>query len=118
MERITRFRATVLMTVILGLILFLGGRLYYLQIVETGGQIDNTTTFTTVTRVKAARGTITDRYGNVLVGNRASYDLVLNHYVLTNSEDPNGTLLELVKLCRELGIEYTEHFPVTANNGV
>ena len=113
MERITRFRALILMAIIVGLMLFLGGRLYYLQILETGGQVDNTTTFTTATRVKAARGTITDRNGNILVGNRASYDLVLNHYVLTNSEDPNGSLLELVKLCRELGIEYTEHLPLT-----
>ena len=113
MERITRFRAMVMLTLILALVLFLGGRLYYLQIVETGGQIDNTTTFTTATLVRAARGSITDRNGNVLVGNRASYDLVLNHYVLTNSEDPNGSLLKLVELCRELGIEYTEHFPLT-----
>ena len=113
MERISRFRAKILIALILGLILFLGARLYYLQIVETGGQVDNTTTFTTATLVRAARGSITDRNGNVLVGNRASYDLVLNHYVLTNSEDPNGSLLELVELCRELGIEYTEHFPLT-----
>ena len=113
MERITRFRAMIMLSLILALILFLGGRLYYLQIIETGGQVDNTTTFTTATLVRAARGSITDRKGNVLVGNRASYDLVLNHYVLTNSEDPNGSLLELVALCRELGIEYTEHFPLT-----
>ena len=113
MERITRFRATILLLLLAALIIFLAGRLYYLQIIETGGQVDNTTTFTTVTRVKAARGSISDRDGNVLVGNRASYDLVINHYVLTNSEDPNGALYNLVKLCETLGIEYTEHFPVT-----
>ena len=113
MERITRFRATILLLLLAALILFLAGRLYYLQIIETGGQVDNTTTFTTVTRVKAARGSISDRDGNVLVGNRASYDLVINHYVLTNSENPNAALYSLVKLCEELGIEYTEHFPVT-----
>ena len=113
MERITRFRAKILVALIVALMLFLGGRLYYLQIIETGGQVDNTTTFTTATLVRAARGSITDRNGNILVGNRASYDLVLNHYVLTNSETPNESLLELVNLCRELGIEYTEHFPLT-----
>ena len=113
MERITRFRATILLLLLTALILFLAGRLYYLQIIETGGQVDNTTTFTTVTRVKAARGSLSDADGNVLVGNRASYDLTINHYILTNSEDPNGALYSLVKLCRELGIEYTEHFPVT-----
>ena len=113
MERITRFRATILLLLLAALILFLAGRLYYLQIIETGGRVDNTTTFTTVTRVKAARGSISDRDGKVLVGNRASYDLVINHYVLTNSADPNNALYNLVKLCEELGIEYTEHFPVT-----
>ena len=113
MERITRFRATILLLLLASLILFLAGRLYYLQIIETGGQVDNTTTFTTVTRVKAARGSISDRDGNVLVGNRASYDLTINHYVLTNSDNPNAALYSLVKLCEELGIEYKEHFPVT-----
>ena len=113
MERITRFRATVMLLIVVALMLFLAGRLYYLQIIETGGVVDNTTTFTTVTRVKAARGSITDRDGNVLVGNRASYDLVINHYVLTNSDNPNQSLYELIQLCDRLGIEYTEHFPVT-----
>ena len=51
MERITRFRATILLLLLAALILFLAGRLYYLQIIETGGRVDNTTTFTTVTRV-------------------------------------------------------------------
>ena len=113
MERITRFRATILLLLLAALIIFLAGRLYYLQIIETGGRVDNTTTFTTVTRVKAARGSISDRDGTVLVGNRASYDLVINHYVLTNSENPNASLYSLVKLCEQLGIEYTEHFPIT-----
>ncbi len=113
MERISRFRATVLLVLVLALVCFLGGRLYYLQIIETGGDTDNTTTFTTVTRVKAARGSILDRNGTVLVGNRASYDLVINHYVLTNSTNPNQSLYNLVKLCETLGIEYTEHLPVT-----
>ena len=113
MERITRFRAGVILAIVTSLILFLAGRLYFLQIVETGGQIDNTTTFTTATRVKAARGALTDINGNVLVGNRASYDLVLNHYVLTNSTDPNGSLYELVRLCRELGITYKDHLPIS-----
>ncbi len=113
MERITRFRASILLTLVLAMVVFMAGRLYYLQIIETGGEVDNTTTFTTVTRVKAARGTIFDRNGKVLVGNRASYDLVINHYVLTNSANPNQSLYDLVKLCQELGIALTDHLPVT-----
>jgi len=88
-------------------------RLYILQVYETGGVVDNTTTYTVRTRVKAARGEILDRNGNVLVGNRATYSLVINHYVLTGSENPNNSILELVSLCNELGIGYTDSFPVT-----
>ncbi len=113
MERITRFRATLLILIVSAILLFFAGRLYYMQIIETGGVVDNTTIFITKTRVKAARGDILDRNGNVLVSNRASFDLVINHYVLTSSEGPNQSLYELVKLCQELGIEYTDHLPIT-----
>ena len=113
MERITRFRATILITLVSSILVFFAARLYYMQIIETGGVVDNTTVFVTKTRVKAARGDILDRDGNLMVSNRASFDLVINHYVLTSSENPNQHLLNLVNLCRELEIEYTDHLPVT-----
>lgn len=113
MERLTQLRSRVLLLIFLCLLGFYGLRLYDLQIIETGGVIDNTTTYTTWTRVKAARGEILDRNGNVLVGNRASYDLVINHFVLTSSAKPNQSIYELVKLCQEQGIEYTDHFPIS-----
>ncbi len=113
MERISKFRATLTLLVfalILGIFTF---KLFDLQIIETGGKTDNQSTFTTLTRVKAARGDILDKNGNLLVGNRASYDLVLNHYVLLTANGTNQNLLRLVKRCEEAGIEYTEHFPVS-----
>ena len=113
MERITRFRAAVLITLVSSILLFFAARLYYMQIIETGGVVDNTTVFVTRTRVKAARGDILDCNGNLLVSNRASFDLVINHYVLTSSENPNQSLYQLVQLCRELGIEYVDHLPIT-----
>lgn len=88
--------------------------MYNLQVVETGGVIDNTTTFTTITRVKAARGDILDRDGNKLVGNRASYDLMLNHYVLLSADGTNSHLYRLIQACDEHNIPYTDHFPVSA----
>lgn len=113
MERMTHFRARSVL-ILFGLLLcFFIFRLYDLQVYQTGGVVDNTTTYTTKTRVKAARGDILDRNGNVLVGNRASYDLVINHYVLTSSANPNESILQLVKLCKELDIAYTDHFPMT-----
>ncbi|MBQ3000595.1 MAG: hypothetical protein IJD63_02480 [Oscillospiraceae bacterium] len=113
MERITRIRVgwvLLIFAVILGIFAL---TLYDLQIIQTGGNIDNSSTFTTRTRVKAARGNILDRNGKVLVSNRATFDLVLNHYVLISAEGTNEYLYKLVKQCEELGIEYTEHFPVS-----
>lgn len=114
MERITRFRAGIVLLLFAALIGFYIYRLYDEQIIKTdGGSVSNETTFTTLTRVKAARGEILDRNGNVLVSNRASYDLVLNHYVLVSAKGTNDYLYQLVKLCQELGIEYNEHFPIS-----
>lgn len=113
MERITRLRigwVLLLFFVILGLFSM---TLYNMQVIQTGGKTDNTSTFTTLTRIKAARGNILDRNGNVLVSNRASFDLTLNHYVLISANGTNEYLYKLVKRCEALGIEYTEHFPVS-----
>ena len=63
--------------------------------------------------VEAARGNILDRNGNVLVSNRASYNLVIVNFVFFNAPDPNGNLLKVLDLCDELGIQYESHFPVT-----
>ena len=113
MERLTRFRAQLVILLFVAVLTFFGFRLYKAQVFETGGVIDNSTTYSTWTYVKAARGEILDRNGNVLVGNRASYDLVINHFVLTSSDHPNQSVYNLVKLCQSLGIEYTDHFPIT-----
>ena len=70
-------------------------------------------TFTYDMTVTAARGEILDRNGNVLISNRASYNLILINYALFNSSDPNESLRRLANLCRELNIDYTDHLPVT-----
>ena len=113
MERITRTRVTALLLLFCLIVSFFSFKLYAMQVIETGGSTNNITTFETRTRVKAARGNILDKNGNVLVTNRASYDLTINHFVLTSSATPNDTLMGLVKLCRELDIEYTDHLPLT-----
>ena len=113
MERITRFRSGMLLLLVVAILSFFCFRLYSMQVREEGPQVGNVTTYTTRTRVRAARGDIVDTNGNVLVTNRASYDLVFNHYVILSSGNPNERLLELALKCRDLGIEYYEHFPVT-----
>ena len=114
MERISRFRAIILVCIVATILLLFSMRLFTLQIIETDGNTDNTTTFTTLTRVKAARGDILDRNGNILVGNRASYDLVFNHYVITSSDNTNQSIYNLIKKTKELGVGYNDHFPITA----
>ncbi len=113
MERLTQFRSRLLQGIFVVLLCIFAFRMYDLQVIETGGVVDNTTTYTTWTRVKAARGEILDRNGNVLVGNRASYNLVINHFVLTSASDPNEEIYDLIKLCQEQDIGYIDHFPVS-----
>ena len=113
MERLTRFRGGLLLVILAVIMSLFALRLYALQNPQDGSNKSNIKTFTLETTVKAARGEILDCNGNVLVSNRASYDLMFNHYVIRSAADTNGHLLRLVQLCRELDIAYIEHFPVT-----
>ncbi|MBP3685247.1 MAG: hypothetical protein J6J12_09865 [Oscillospiraceae bacterium] len=113
MERISRFRALLFLVLFAFVLVLFAGRLFVLQIIETDGDTDNTQVYGTVTTVRAARGDILDRNGNVLVGNRASYNLVFNHYVIKSYAERNQALYNLVQKCKELGIEYSDHFPVS-----
>ena len=97
MERVTRIRAIVFLSLFCLVLVLYAGRLFKLQIIETDGNNDNTTTYTTLTTVRASRGDLLDRNGNVLVGNRASYDLVFNHYVIKSYDETNEALYTLLK---------------------
>ena len=113
MERITKFRVTVFLLLFLALLGFFSVRLFTSQVVNADENSNNMSTYTTMTRVKAARGDILDRNGNVLVRNRASYDLTFNNYVILSADGTNQHLLNAIHLCQELGFEYNDHFPVT-----
>ena len=113
MERISRFRAVLFLALFAFILVLFAGKLFVLQIVDTKGNTDNAQVYSTVTTVRAARGDILDRNGNVLVGNRASYNLVFNHYVIKSYAERNEALYRLVQKCAELGITYSDHFPVT-----
>ena len=113
MERITRVRARALLLFFLVIVVVYAFHLYDLQIISTGGQADNSTTFTTLTSVKAARGELLDRNGNVLVGNRAGYKLMLNHYVILSADGTYEHLHRLAQHCQEQNIAYNESFPIS-----
>lgn len=113
MERITRFRAIWLLVIVGTILSIFAVKLYSMQVTDAAINGDNTTTYVIRTRVRAARGDILDTNGNKLVTNRASYDLHLNHFVILNATNTNARLLELVQLCQEMGLEYSDHLPVT-----
>lgn len=113
MERITRVRGRLLLLFFVLIMVLYSFRLYDLQIIQTGGSKDNTDTFTTKTSVKAARGEILDRNGNVLVGNRTGYKIMINHYVLISADGTFEYLHNLAQKCLEEGIEYNESFPIS-----
>lgn len=89
-------------------------RLYAVQVIE-GAEKSSTPpgSFTYYTRITAARGEILDRNGNVLVGNRASFNVALFYDVLFSSDSPNENLRRLTNLAAEQGLEFTDHLPVT-----
>lgn len=113
MERVSRFRAILFLVLFAFILVLFSVKLFDLQIIETKGNTDNTQVYSTITTVRAARGDILDRNGNVLVGNRASYNLVFNHYVISSYSDRNESLYRLVQKCKNLGIEYSDHLPIS-----
>lgn len=113
MERISRFRAFTLLGIFAVILGIYSVRMYSMQILGTGNVVENSSTNTSYYTVKAARGDILDCNGNVLVSNEATYNLVFNNFVLMNSSDANGNLLKLVNMCKDQGIEYIEHFPIS-----
>ena len=114
MERISRYRAAILLA-LFGLVMMLYvGKLLSVQVVETKGSTNNEKTYTSYVTVKASRGDLLDRNGNVLVGNRASYNLVFNHYVIQSATGRNEFLRTLLEKAEELGLSHTDHLPISA----
>ena len=114
MERISRYRAAFLLA-LFGLVMMLYvGKLLSVQVVETKGNTNNEKTYTSYVTVKASRGDLLDRNGNVLAGNRASYNLVFNHYVIQSADNRNDSLRLLLAKAEELGMVHADHLPISA----
>lgn len=84
------FRVGVLVLLIAVMAGVFSVRLHNVQITQAAEQdLTPSGSVTYHTRVTAARGEILDRNGNVLVGNRASYNLVIVREVLMSADAPN-----------------------------
>lgn len=114
MDRTYRFRIS-LVIVILALVAGVYAiRLFGLQLTEDEDAAYNPSSTTTYTQtVSAARGEILDRHGTVLVRNRATYNVIINSFVLYNSGKTNDYLLALGETCIKNGIEYRDTLPVS-----
>ena len=93
--------------------------LYKLQIVEGKAYYEESRNNNVTTkRVTAARGSIMDRYGRVLVQNRVCNNLIIDTVELFREDDPdyvraNANILLLVNSILEYGDSYTDTLPVT-----
>ena len=88
--------------------------LYNLQIVKGDEyRAASTVKIANTVTVEAARGEILDRYGRSLVGNRATYEITLNSSLMGAEAERNANLMELITICRDNGLEWTDTLPIS-----
>ena len=108
-----RYNLLTVLVYIIGIILLI--QLFNLQIIH--GKEYRETSNTRLTRessIEAARGTITDRKGNVLAATKTGYSIEL-YKTKTDNESLNNTILKMVKLLESNNDSYTNNFPITAD---
>ena len=109
-------RTLVVAGILAALLLVFAGTLYQLQIVKGDEyRAASTVKIANVETVEAARGEIVDRYGRSLVGNRATYEITLNTSVMGKEAERNAILLELIHICQDNGITWTDTLPISAD---
>ncbi len=93
------------------------GTLYQMQIINGAAYYETSQNEQTSPQaITAARGNIYDRYGRVLVSNRECYNIHVNTSRLFNEdvfEDPNATILEMVRIVEAAGADWTDDLPIT-----
>ena len=113
-------RLVFLTFVVVSLTLFYFVSLYKLQIVDGDKYYqESINSKTSKITVPAARGSILDRYGRLLVENRPCNNLMINVDSLFDKDnDPdytiaNAAILELCNTVTEFGDAYTDTLPIT-----
>lgn len=104
-----QFRTRTVLLILAAVFLAFTGVLYNLQVVHGGYYLEQSTRKIANTEtVQAARGEILDRYGRVLVSNRASYQVTLDTSLMGDIQGRNQTLLALLSICREQGVTWAD----------
>lgn len=106
---------TLIIAIVLALLLVgFAMTLYNLQIVKGDEyRAASTVKIANTVTVEAARGEILDRYGRSLVSNRATYEITLNSSLMGAEAQRNANLMELITICRENGLEWTDTLPIS-----
>lgn len=114
------FRAAVILLIVL----LLGGHFWYLSydaIVNNAIDPSESNRINLITKtetISAARGDITDRYGNVLVTNKTEYVVTLDPESMGDEAQQATVIQRLIEICKEQGVEWTDkEFPVTTGSG-
>ena len=87
-------------------------RLVQLQILKGSDYLAQVeSTYSSVTKLNAARGEITDRYGRVLAGNRTANNVVLEKAYI-GPGDLNRTVADLCRLLADCGVRWIDNLPL------
>jgi penicillin-binding protein 2 len=108
-------RAGILAAATVVLSFVMAARLYDLQIVNGDsyyGQSEKKITRSVY--VEANRGELLDRYGRKLVTNRLSYNISFDWQIMP-AERRNEIILNMIRLCKEKGLAYTNTMPISYN---
>ncbi len=103
-------RTGTLIALVVVMLAVFGCLLYYEQVVH---HLDEDTTAAINTQISqetvpAARGSITDRNGTVMVNNRTVYNVTLQPEQMGDKAEQGEQVCELLAICREQGVEWTD----------
>lgn len=107
-------RITALAVLLAALLVIFVVALYKLQIVEGSAYYEESrNSVAAAQRVEAARGSILDRYGRLLVSNISCNNIIFDTDELFDQEDPNAVILQMVRTVQASGGAYNDELPVT-----
>lgn len=95
-------------------LLVLGSTLYNIQKVNGDYYYEKSQTRIAETEiVESARGNILDSSGRTLVSNRTIYQVTLNTSLMGKDTERNATILSLIRLAQDSGVEWNDTLPIT-----
>ena len=112
--RIVQRRFGVLLVLWIVLLGVFGTVLYDLQIVHGADFLERSKRKISLAEtVEASRGLLLDSYGRVLVSNYTSYQVTLDTSLMGDDEQRNTLLDELLQLCRQQEVTWTDTLPIS-----